>query len=364
VLFLEITRILQHRAPKAFLLENVPGLLNCGGGMQAVRLGGEGGGDGGDDGEEGDEVGDDGARVVQGDADDPASVASIGTAMQEIVTALRDSCGRGYKVMWRTFNSRSKTAQRRNRLYIVGFRRDVMEQAADTAAADGDATTATPDSASGLDHSGCSADTERGGDVSGGGGGISGGSVGFVWPSELSCDAGLTASTILETEEELASAQPDLLRAITLSEKQWEKVQQSRTFKTRLAKRMVWPDRHTQAVISSYHQDLKGWTQVVPRPPPHRPRFLTPRECARLQGFPDSFHTSRRAEDQKYVGRGSGGMNEWWRFYKCIGNAVAPPVIASIGKAMLDTLNAAHRSIRRGGGSSSDPRVGIGAHAN
>ena len=31
-LFLEITRLLNHHTPKAFLLENVPGLLVCGGG--------------------------------------------------------------------------------------------------------------------------------------------------------------------------------------------------------------------------------------------------------------------------------------------------------------------------------------------
>jgi site-specific DNA-cytosine methylase len=34
-------------------------------------------------------------------------------------------------------------------------------------------------------------------------------------------------------------------------------------------------------------------------------------------------------------------VNEWWRFYPCIGNAVAPPVIEEIGRAMLRTLEAA-----------------------
>ena len=47
-LFLEITRLLSHHKPKAFLLENVPGLLVCGGGG-----GGSEGGDGGDGGDGG-----------------------------------------------------------------------------------------------------------------------------------------------------------------------------------------------------------------------------------------------------------------------------------------------------------------------
>ena len=46
------------------------------------------------------------------------------------------------------------------------------------------------------------------------------------------------------------------------------------------------------AVISHYGQDVAGnggVTQLVPRHPPHNPRTFSPREAARLQGFPDGF---------------------------------------------------------------------------
>ena len=47
-------------------------------------------------------------------------------------------------------------------------------------------------------------------------------------------------------------------------------------------------------------------------------RMLTPRECARLQGFPESF----------VIGTGN-------RYYRCFGNAVAPPVIAAIASSII-----------------------------
>jgi site-specific DNA-cytosine methylase len=149
-------------------------------------------------------------------------------------------------------------------------------------------------------------------------------------------------------EQDLLRDQPALLRAITLNETQWDRVQKSRSFRTRVPKRVVWPDRHTEAIISSYHQDLIGRAQLVPRMPPHRPRFLTPRECARLQGFPDWFLTSRTGDaggsggsSGGSGGGNSGGGNEWWRFYPLIGNAVAPPVIQSIGEAIATALDLA-----------------------
>ena len=169
------------------------------------------------------------------------------------------------------------------------------------------------------------------------------------------------------------------------------------------AKRRRSACRLTRCVAPGFPQDLLGRAQVVPRPPPHRPRFLTPRECARLQGFPDWFETSRRLQSDAHAtgtlgapdasgaagGRGAeagggagggggggggggdggdgadgadgaagggggvavpgggggsgggGGRNEWWRFYPLIGNAVAPPVIESIGRAIVRTLDLA-----------------------
>ena len=59
------------------------------------------------------------------------------------------------------------------------------------------------------------------------------------------------------------------------------------------------------------------------------PRFLTPRECARLMGFPDAFPTPP-----------AGDVKRTAEFYHQIGNAVCPPVIEVIGAEMLRLLRA------------------------
>ena len=60
---------------------------------------------------------------------------------------------------------------------------------------------------------------------------------------------------------------------------------------------------------------------VVPQLPPARPRFLTPRECCRLQGFPESFVLP----DERPQG---------WA-YTLLGNAVSAPLIAALGGAIF-----------------------------
>ena len=56
---------------------------------------------------------------------------------------------------------------------------------------------------------------------------------------------------------------------------------------------------------------------MVPRSPPHNPRFFTKREAARLQGFPECFAT--------------GG----YEFYRQIGNAVTTPVVCALAGALM-----------------------------
>uniref|UniRef100_A0A7S2M1X4 DNA (cytosine-5-)-methyltransferase n=1 Tax=Zooxanthella nutricula TaxID=1333877 RepID=A0A7S2M1X4_9DINO len=53
-----------------------------------------------------------------------------------------------------------------------------------------------------------------------------------------------------------------------------------------------------------------------------RPRFLTPRECARLMGLPEWY---------RIPGDGLG-------FYKQAGNAVCPPVVEAVGERLLAAL--------------------------
>ncbi len=54
------------------------------------------------------------------------------------------------------------------------------------------------------------------------------------------------------------------------------------------------------------------------------PRKLTPRECARIQGFPDEFNVSAVSDVQ---------------IYKQFGNSVSVPVIREIGKLLIDIIN-------------------------
>ncbi|CAD7954649.1 unnamed protein product [Amoebophrya sp. A25] len=67
--------------------------------------------------------------------------------------------------------------------------------------------------------------------------------------------------------------------------------------------------------------------------PQTRPRFFTLRECARLQGFPESFIIENKRN-----------LHRW--YHQC-GNAVCPPVVAKIAKQMLRTLELMKRDRRR-----------------
>lgn len=78
-------------------------------------------------------------------------------------------------------------------------------------------------------------------------------------------------------------------------------------------------DRPSNTIVARYYKD--GKECLVPQKGKN-PRLLTPRECARLQGFPDSFvpHPTRTAA------------------YKQFGNAVPVPVVKVVAKAMLEKL--------------------------
>ena len=56
-----------------------------------------------------------------------------------------------------------------------------------------------------------------------------------------------------------------------------------------------------------------------------RIRRLTPRECFRLQGFPDELFDKARA------------VNSDAQLYKQAGNGVTVPVVSAIGQAILES---------------------------
>lgn len=78
-------------------------------------------------------------------------------------------------------------------------------------------------------------------------------------------------------------------------------------------------DRPSNTLVARYYKD--GKECLIPQKGKN-PRFLTPRECARLQGFPESFkpHPTRSIA------------------YKQFGNAVPVPLAKSVAKILLQQV--------------------------
>ena len=84
---------------------------------------------------------------------------------------------------------------------------------------------------------------------------------------------------------------------------------------------LVGPDDVARTLSARYYKD--GSEVLVSRGNRSRPRRLTPRECARLMGFPDSFKIP--VSDTQA--------------YKQFGNSVVVPMMSAIAKAMMPDLN-------------------------
>lgn len=84
-------------------------------------------------------------------------------------------------------------------------------------------------------------------------------------------------------------------------------------------------DRYTNTLSARYYKDgseiLIDQSQLK-----KRPRKLTPRECANLQGFPKNFIVNAVSDTQAY---------------KQFGNSVAVPVVQKVAKSMLAVLKTA-----------------------
>ncbi|USG65131.1 DNA (cytosine-5-)-methyltransferase [Brevibacillus ruminantium] len=83
-------------------------------------------------------------------------------------------------------------------------------------------------------------------------------------------------------------------------------------------------DGHSRTLSARYHKD--GSEILIPQEGKN-PRRLTPRECARLQGFPEGF---------KIVVSNTAA-------YKQFGNSVAVPVVSAIAEKMIEALDANRR---------------------
>lgn len=95
---------------------------------------------------------------------------------------------------------------------------------------------------------------------------------------------------------------------------------------------MVTPESITRTLSARYYKD--GSEILFSQGAKKNPRRLTPRECARLMGFPDSFKIP--VSDT--------------RAYKQFGNSVVVPVMGAVARALqpfiLAAVNAGHNPVR------------------
>merc|ERR1712107_455244 len=97
--------------------------------------------------------------------------------------------------------------------------------------------------------------------------------------------------------------------------------------KNRILESNAW----APTLTSSYRSDWKYASNFV-EVANSTPRFLTPRECARLMGFPETF------EVPSMEGNSSGHNQDIHSFYQQIGNAVVPSMIAAIADEVLKSI--------------------------
>ncbi|CAM9148092.1 unnamed protein product, partial [Ectocarpus fasciculatus] len=261
-LFRELIRILNVKRPKAFLFENVTGLVYLNGGRQN-KLG------------------------------QPQST-DIGQTFRYILNEFEAA---GYDISWKVIDAKHWLAQSRQRVYITGFRSDL---------------------------------------------GIKGDNH---WPSPgVSCDGpgiDLVVRDILETS-------PQCL--VQLTQDQWDKMQTPEYLeKTNKWKGLVGGarskeiklDEKAPTLTSGYKNASNEATRYLfyeaDGSKLKTPRFLTPRECCRLMGFPETFIIP--LEKMSVRGKVLTGAKSESQFYYQIGNAVCPPVIQAIGEDMLKAMN-------------------------
>lgn len=83
---------------------------------------------------------------------------------------------------------------------------------------------------------------------------------------------------------------------------------------------------YTNTISARYYKDGSEILIKQPDEVSKRPRKLTPKECARLQGFPDKFLVDAVSDTQ---------------IYRQFGNSVAVPVVRAVSKKMLAAIEKA-----------------------
>ena len=115
-----------------------------------------------------------------------------------------------------------------------------------------------------------------------------------------------------------------------VTERYWSKLQTSVAYKE--GDLLADLEAPAAPLISGYGSSRSAGsraslTQLVPGD--GRPRRLSPRECARLQGFPEAYRLP----------------SEPMAWYRAIGNAVPVPMAAAVAAQLLDALQGGHRPL-------------------
>ncbi|KAJ3218188.1 hypothetical protein HDU67_006450 [Dinochytrium kinnereticum] len=208
--------------------------------------------------------------------------------------------GEGYHVHWRVIDAADFLPQVRKRVYFVGLREDL--------AASADA---------------------------------------FEWP--IAKPSTQTLRDILDPDPPAA----DLI----LTDRQISVVMSTRAFRPSNGHahggwtwRTADVDGKARTLMSSYKSAFRLCSEFVPVPlPPLSPssnrndlirplRFYSPKECARIMGFPDTIFGELWAKDSErraLLGEEDGPLPAPNAFYHMIGNAVCPPVIRAIGEPLV-----------------------------
>jgi len=262
MLYTQIVRALRVSRPRAFLLENVPGL------------------------------------------------ADMGESLKEILASLGEV---GYDVATEVVSARGLTVQSRKRLFFVGLRRSNAKD-----------------------------ETE-----------LEEKNPPFSFPYVP--DLALRAQDVIEYDNDCTTAVDDFGR-YRISATQMEQLL-NRSKRWRPA-RLAWPDTTLDVLDGHYGVTVsKGNSQLVPGHAPANPRVFTPRECARVMGFPHWFDipTMTAREDDETRGHNVQGgtakdnnneidqdivaeRSHRKRLYLMFGNAVCPPLIAVLAGAVLGEI--------------------------
>ncbi len=154
----------------------------------------------------------------------------------------------------------------------------------------------------------------------------------FDWDTVRIPDSVPVLKSILHPEDGTESAEPpytfgpsaQVHSKYTLSNKLWRYLQdyaaKHRAAGNGFGYGLVTPDSVARTLSARYYKD--GSEILVSRGPGHNPRRLTPRECARLMGFPDTFKIP--VSDTQA--------------YRQFGNSVVVPVMAAVAEAMRPHL--------------------------